>query len=90
MKFVLLCETNPAQMAAAQTHFPAHRARLDAFHAAGTLMMVGPYENPMDGAMGIFTTREAAEAFVAEDPFVIHGVVARFTIRGWQELCGQA
>lgn len=88
MKYVLLYETDPGQMAAAQAHFPAHKARLDEFHAAGTLLLVGAFENPVDGAMGIFTTREAAEAFMAEDPFLIHGVVARATIRGWREIFG--
>jgi hypothetical protein len=28
-----------------------------------------------DSAMGIFTTREAAEEFVGGDPFILHGVV---------------
>jgi uncharacterized protein YciI len=38
------------------------------------------------GALGVFTTRVAAEAFIAEDPFVKHGVVARHTIREWDEV----
>lgn len=88
MKYVLLYETDPTQMAATQANFPAHRARLDAFHAAGTLLLVGPYENPLDGAMGIFTTKEAAEEFVAGDPFMLNGVVAKVTIRGWREIYG--
>jgi len=38
--------------------------------------MIGPFANALeDGAMGIFTTREAAEEFVRGDPFVLHGVV---------------
>lgn len=88
VKYVLTYEMDPAQMAAARAHFPAHRARLDAFHAQGTLLLVGPFENPMDGAMGVFTSREAAESFVADDPFVLHHVVARWTLRGWNEIYG--
>jgi hypothetical protein len=38
-----------------------------------------------DGAMGIFTTREAAEEFVRGDPFVRHGVVRSWTIKEWNE-----
>jgi len=36
--------------------------------------------------MGIFTSRAAAEEFVKADPFVAHGVVARWTIREWNEV----
>lgn len=61
---------------------------LDAFHADGTLLLVGAFEDPREGAMGIFTSREAAEAFVAGDPFVQHGVVARYTLQGWREIFG--
>ena len=38
------------------------------------------------GALGIFTTREAAEEFIDGDPFVQNGVVARWTIREWKEV----
>jgi uncharacterized protein YciI len=34
----------------------------------------------------IFTNRQAAERFVKADPFVQHGVVARWTIREWNEV----
>ena len=48
--------------------------------------MIGPFANALeDGAMGIFTTREAAEEFVRGDPFVLHGVVRNWTIREWNE-----
>jgi uncharacterized protein YciI len=35
--------------------------------------------------MAVFVSREAAEEFVEEDPFVLNGVVARSTIRDWNE-----
>jgi hypothetical protein len=35
--------------------------------------------------MAIFTTQEAAEAFVAGDPFVENGVVRGWQIRAWHE-----
>ena len=48
--------------------------------------MIGPFANALeDGAMGIFTTREAAEEFVRGDPFVLHGVIRNWTIREWNE-----
>jgi uncharacterized protein YciI len=86
MKYVMIYETNPENIALARTHFAAHRGRLDEFHARGTLLMAGPYQNPLDGALGIFTSREAAEEFIQGDPFVINGVVKRPTIRVWNEV----
>jgi uncharacterized protein YciI len=40
--------------------------------------------------MSIFTTRAAANAFVAADPFVTNGLVARWTIREWNEAIATA
>ena len=71
----------------AATHFPAHSAWVDEFAARGDLLMVGTFEDPQrDGSLSVFSTREAADAFVAGDPFVANGVVARVEIRGWNEV----
>jgi hypothetical protein len=64
--------------------FPAHQARWKGYAERGELLMIGPYAEA-DGAMGIFTTREAAESFVAADPFVLEGCVKRWYIREWRE-----
>jgi uncharacterized protein YciI len=47
--------------------------------------MVGPFANPQEGAMAIFTTREAAESFAEGDPFVVNGVVSHWVVREWNE-----
>ena len=86
-KYVLFYETAKDGLARVPANFPAHKARLAQFHEAGTLLMVGTFADPQkDGSMGIFTTREAAEAFVAEDPFRLNGVVSGYTIREWNEV----
>ncbi len=87
-KIVLLYHPDPSAMAKAQEHFPAHHARLNAFHAKGHLLNVGPFADRSRGAMGIFISREACEEFVREDPFVLHGVVARHEILEWEDLFG--
>ena len=79
-------ETHAGHLPLARLHYPAHRARLDEFHGRGTLLMAGPYADPQDGAMGVFTTRAAAEEFVAGDPFVLCGLVRTCTIREWNEI----
>ncbi|HEU5003927.1 MAG TPA: YciI family protein [Actinomycetota bacterium] len=85
MKYVLLYESSPEARARAAEHFPAHRARWSTAHEAGDLLMIGPFADSAGGAMAVFTSREAAEAFAADDPFVIHGVVATWEIREWRE-----
>ena len=86
MKYVMIYETNPANLLLAQAHFKAHRARLDEFHAKGALLMAGPYQNPLEGALGVFTTKEAAQEFIDGDPFVKFGVVKEPIVRAWNEI----
>jgi uncharacterized protein YciI len=83
VKAVLLYESADDVMTTAPIHFPAHKERIDAFQERGVLEAIGPFGDPRDGAMGIFTSREAAEEFVAEDPFVLHGVVVGHRILDW-------
>lgn len=82
----MIYKASPDQLPLARVHFQAHRARLDEFHGRGTLLMAGPYADPSEGAIGIFTSREAAEEFVRGDPFVLHGVVGTPVIRDWNEV----
>ncbi len=86
MKAVVFYESADDVLAKAPAHFPAHRARWQEFAARGELLMVGPFANAQeDGAMAVFTTRAAAEEFVRGDPFVLHGLVRKWTIREWNE-----
>jgi uncharacterized protein len=67
-------------------HGSAHVERLRDFQARGLVLLAGPLVEPFNGeSLAVFTTREAAEEFVAGDPFVRHGVVAGWSIRGWAE-----
>jgi uncharacterized protein len=87
VKYVVLYTSAADVASKAPAHFPAHRERLDEFHAGGDLLMVGTFGDPQaQGSMAIFRTREAAEKFVAGDPFVLHGVVASWEIREWNEI----
>ena len=71
----------------APAHFPAHKARLDEFHASGDLVLVGTFGDPQaEGSMAVFTSREAARKFVEGDPFVLNGVVRAHEIRDWHEI----
>ena len=85
-KYVMFYESTPEGLALAPQHFPAHRDRLDLFCRRGTLLMAGPLADGTGRALGVFTTRQAAEDFIAGDPFVVHGVVARWTIVEWKDV----
>jgi uncharacterized protein YciI len=87
MKYVVFYESGPDVLTLAPQHFPAHQERLREFHARGELLMVGTFADPVaDGSMAIFATREGAEEFVKEDPFVLQGVVSSWTLREWNEI----
>jgi uncharacterized protein YciI len=84
-KYVLLYESADDVIAKVPAHYPAHRARLDEFHASGELLEVGTFGNPQDeGSMAVFASRETAERFARDDPFVLGGVVRSWQVREWQ------
>lgn len=70
-----------------QQTYPRHRAYLDDFAASGELLQLGTFADPLSqGAMGIFTTRQAAERFIAGDPFVTEGLAEPSEILEWNPL----
>jgi uncharacterized protein len=85
LKYLLHYQSSPDVLEKAPVHGAAHRAYWQEFLSNGTLLMIGPFANPKEGAMGIFTTREAAENFATSDPFVLNGVVERWHVREWAE-----
>ena len=85
MKYVLLYATE--DLSKAPLHQAAHSARGQDFHERGLLVAYGPFTNAQEeGAMAVFTTREAAEEFAHGDPFVLGGVVrSSWQVREWLE-----
>jgi uncharacterized protein YciI len=66
---------------------PAHRAHIEAYHGGRGLEIVGLFGSPQDeGAMVIFSTREATEEFARTDPFTLNGVVKHWYTRQWDEV----
>jgi uncharacterized protein YciI len=69
----------------------AHRAHLSAAVRRGDLLLAGSLADPLDGsAVLLFQADSPAvvEACAAADPFVLHGVVSRWWVRGWQTVLG--
>jgi hypothetical protein len=87
MKYVVLYESADDVANKAPAYFPAHKSRLDEFHARGELLMVGTFGDPQtEGSMSIFASRQGAEDFIKEDPFVLGGVVRAWRILEWDEI----
>ncbi len=87
MKYVVFYESAEDVASKAPPHFAAHVARYQTFVEDGRLLMIGTFADPQhDGSMAVFTSRDAAEEFVAGDPFVLNGVVRSWTVKEWNEV----
>ena len=90
MKHVILYETAPNALEKAMELYPAHQRYYEPYVERGELLGLGTFGDPQtEGSMAIFASREAAERFVKDDPFVTEGVVARFHVRDWDDVVGQ-
>lgn len=83
MKAVVIGESSGASMDKVMAVYPRHKAVVDAFIAKGDVIGIGPFADR--GNMAIFRTRAAAEAFAAQDPFILEGLVKSFVIRDWND-----
>ena len=83
MKSVVIGESSGASMEMVMAVYPRHKAVVETFKARGDVIGIGPFADR--GNMAIFRTREAAEAFVKQDPFILEGLVKSFVIRDWND-----
>lgn len=83
MKAVVIGEASGATMETIMGIYPRHKEIVDKYIAKGEVIGIGPFSDL--GNMAIFKTREAAEAFVKEDPFILEGMVKSFVIRDWND-----
>ena len=84
MKAVVIGETSAVSMETIMGVFPRHKAVVDRYVARGDVIGIGPFGDRA-GNLAIFRTRQAAEQFVTEDPFVLEGVLRSFVIRDWDD-----
>ena len=84
MKYVVIGESSGASMESIMKIYPRHKAVVDAFIIKGEVIGIGPFSDR--GNMAIFRTKEAAEAFAKQDPFILEGMVKSFAIREWNDV----
>jgi uncharacterized protein YciI len=83
VKAVVIGESAGKSREAIMAVYPRHKEFVDAFKARNDIIGIGPFGD--GGNMAIFRTREAAEAFVKGDPFMLEGLVTSYTIREWND-----
>jgi uncharacterized protein YciI len=67
---------------------PGHLSLVQQAHDRGDLVLAGALADPPDGAVLVFRSKEAAEAFAASDPYVINGLISRWRVRTWMTVAG--
>lgn len=67
---------------------PAHLELARRAHERGDLILAGALADPVDGAVLVFGSVEAAEAFAGADPYVQNGLVTRWRVRKWTTVIG--
>ena len=83
MKAVVIGEPSGANRDAIMAVYPRHKAVVDRFISRGVVLGIGPFTD--GGNTAIFKTREEAEAFSREDPFILEGLVKSFVIKEWRD-----
>lgn len=68
----------------------SHLAKAWAAHDTGELILAGALANPADQAILLFKgdSPAVAERFAATDPYVLNGLVKKWTVREWTTVVG--
>ncbi len=66
----------------------SHLALASRLVERGDLLLGGAFEEPVDRAVILFRSQEAAEFFVQRDPYVQNGLVTKWAIRRWNTVAG--
>jgi uncharacterized protein YciI len=87
MKAVVFYRTADVSMERIMEIYPRHMQLVGDFSKEGKIIAIGNFANPMeDGSMGVFRDKAGAEEFIAQDPFVKEGIVAKATIKECNEI----
>ena len=88
---VFMCNSCPAVDDYVERRAPLRGQHLELArqsHERGEMVIAGALADPVDGAVLVFSTREAAEAFARNDPYVLNGLVTRWRVRNWTTVIG--
>jgi len=90
MHYLLVYDVTPDYVDRRAEFRSEHLTLAWAAHARGELVLGGALSDPVDGAILLFRgdTPGVAERFAAADPYVKHGLVTRWRVRGWSTVVG--
>ncbi|MGH9779521.1 MAG: YciI-like protein [Candidatus Acidiferrales bacterium] len=60
-----------------------HLGLVRAARERGELVLAGALANPVDGAVLVFRSKEAAETFAQADPYIKNGLITAWRVREW-------
>lgn len=84
MKTIVIGEGAGASLEKIMSIYPRHKVVADKYIERGEIIGIGPFADK-GGNMAIFKTRQAAEQFVKEDPFILEGIIKSFVIKDWDD-----
>lgn len=81
MKFVIIGHDSPQGEAKRKIHRAAHLANLESLDKQGRVILAGPLTDKAGSLLVLeFETREEAEDFALQDPYMVHGIFGRVEI----------
>ena len=90
MHYLLIYELAPDYLQRRATLRQEHLTLAWQAHERGELLLGGALTEPVDEAVLLFSgvSAAAAEKFALADPYVRHGLVARWRVRPWTTVIG--
>jgi len=92
MDYLLFYDYSPDYLERRGEFRDAHLVLAWAAQAKGQLILGGAFANPADGAVLHFRgdSPAVAEDFARVDPYVLNGLVKKWTVREWTTVVGDA
>jgi hypothetical protein len=84
-RYILFYDVVDDYIARRESFRRLHLAYAKQAHDRGDLLFAGALADPANGAVLVFSGRssEVAEAFAAQDPYVVNGLVKSWRVREW-------
>lgn len=90
MHYLLFYDVSPDYLERRKEFRAEHLALAWRAQAQGELVLAGPLDDPVDGAVLLFQgdSPEVAARFAEADPYVRNGLVTRWRVRPWTTVVG--
>lgn len=88
MHYLLLYEVVDDYVAKRAPYRDQHLSLANRAAEERQLLLGGAMAEPADGAVLLFRSQEAAEAFAKADPYVHNGLITKWTVRKWNTVAG--